>query len=482
MSRFVGRPAPAADDKMMRLLVVSLVLAQSLVSPPRLAAQVPTPESHFGFRMGSDRQLAAAADIDAYFELVAARSDRVVVVDIGRTTDGHRTIAAIISAPENIQNLARDPRRQSAARRSADAVAGRGAPHRRHAQGGAGDRQQHSRVGSRRQPGRERAAVFARDRHAIARRSRCSATSSIILIPSLNPDGQRLIADWYERTKGTAFEGAPMPWLDHRYAGHDINRDAFMMNLAESRNLARVLLHRSGTRRCFSACTRWEATVRGCRCRRCRIRSTPTTTPLIWREAALLGGAMALELQRDGHTGVDVEHDLRLLLAGLRGFGAARPQHGGSVDRGRGRQPGDAAHGCGRRPARPEGLCRAIPLASIFPIPGRAAGGVFATSSTTTSARCAACCMPSRRTGNESSRAFTTWAARAVDAGRRGGPVRVRHPAGSVRPACHQEARRAAASGRGRNPSRARVHLSPTARRIPRAATSSCWRSRTAPT
>ena len=90
---------------MMRLLVVSLALVQALAAS-RLAAQVPTPESHFGFRMGSDRQLAAAADIEAYFELVAARSNRVAVVDIGRTTEGHRTIAAIISAPENIQNLA----------------------------------------------------------------------------------------------------------------------------------------------------------------------------------------------------------------------------------------------------------------------------------------------------------------------------------------------------------------------------------------
>ena len=81
----------------MRRFVVLLALVQVLAGA-RLAAQVPTPESHFGFRLGSDRQLAAAADIEAYFRLVAARSTRVAVIDIGRTTDGHATIAAIVSA------------------------------------------------------------------------------------------------------------------------------------------------------------------------------------------------------------------------------------------------------------------------------------------------------------------------------------------------------------------------------------------------
>src|SRR5205814_834270 len=61
----------------------------------------------------------------------------------------------------------------------------------------------------------------------------------LILIPSLNPDGHRLVVDWYNQQKGTPYEGGPMPWLYHKYAGHDINRDAFMMNMAENRNLSR---------------------------------------------------------------------------------------------------------------------------------------------------------------------------------------------------------------------------------------------------
>src|SRR6185295_7704846 len=89
--------------KFGRSLVLALTAVASLA--PAVGAQVPSPDQHFGFRMGADRQLAGADDIERYFELVAANSDRVKIVDVGITTEGHRTIAAIVSAPENIRNL-----------------------------------------------------------------------------------------------------------------------------------------------------------------------------------------------------------------------------------------------------------------------------------------------------------------------------------------------------------------------------------------
>ena len=58
----------------------------SLASPA--LAQVPTPDAHFGFRLGSDRRLATADAIERYFALVAAQSDRVMIVDLGPTTEG----------------------------------------------------------------------------------------------------------------------------------------------------------------------------------------------------------------------------------------------------------------------------------------------------------------------------------------------------------------------------------------------------------
>src|SRR5580658_5883964 len=98
-----------AGTSMRRALASALctaALAQLLVAT-KVGAQVPTPESHFGFRMGSDGQIADADAIETYFEAVAAQSTRVKLIDLGPTTERHRTIAAIVSAPENIQNLDR---------------------------------------------------------------------------------------------------------------------------------------------------------------------------------------------------------------------------------------------------------------------------------------------------------------------------------------------------------------------------------------
>ncbi|MHC4118252.1 MAG: M14 family metallopeptidase, partial [Planctomycetota bacterium] len=62
-----------------------------------------------------------------------------------------------------------------------------------------------------------------------------------VLIPSANPDGLDKVIDWYERSLGKPWEGTGMPWLYQKYAGHDNNRDWFMLNLVETKLLTRVI-------------------------------------------------------------------------------------------------------------------------------------------------------------------------------------------------------------------------------------------------
>jgi hypothetical protein len=64
-----------------------------------------------------------------------------------------------------------------------------------------------------------------------------------LLVPSLNPDGQIMVTDWYNKNVGTEYEASPMPWLYHPYVGHDDNRDMYMFTQMESQLTAQLLWH-----------------------------------------------------------------------------------------------------------------------------------------------------------------------------------------------------------------------------------------------
>jgi len=283
--------------------MLGLVLAAFPVTAAQQpAVNVPTPAAHFGFRIGDDGQLATAEAIEKYFEAVAAASDRVRLTDLGPTTEGRRTLAAIVSSPDNIRNLEqiRLNNQRLADPRSLDEAEARRLAANHTVVIAIGCSIHATEIGA------SQAAIELLHTLAI---SNDDATldqlrrAVIIVIPMLNPDGHRLVVDWYNQYRNTPFQGAPMPWPDHKYAGHDINRDAFMMNMAESRNLSRFFY------------TEWQPqvflTMHQLEADGPRFVAPPVTDPIdpnvdpiIWREAALLGSAMTLELERDRHTGV----------------------------------------------------------------------------------------------------------------------------------------------------------------------------------
>ena len=62
-------------------------------------------------------------------------------------------------------------------------------------------------------------------------------------MPSLNPDGQIMVTDWFNKNLGTEFANSPIPFLYHPYVGHDNNRDMYMFTQKESQLTANLLWH-----------------------------------------------------------------------------------------------------------------------------------------------------------------------------------------------------------------------------------------------
>ncbi len=206
-----------------------------------LSAQIISPETWLGFKPGSDRSLADWEQIRSYFEQLAANSERVELQELGATSEGRDLFLAIISSPENLN---RKQQIKQALRKLAD-------PRLIHGEaelariieatpavvlinGGL-----HATEVAAPQFALQYAYDLATARDVRTRK--ILEETVLLLIPAANPDGIDLVSHWYRETLRTPAEGLAPVQLYHKYAGHDNNRDWFMLNLPETRAITRVL-------------------------------------------------------------------------------------------------------------------------------------------------------------------------------------------------------------------------------------------------
>jgi hypothetical protein len=219
-----------------RRATVSLLLpALSLLAAP------PSPKEHFGFTPGDDYKLAGYAQVSSYFRKLAATSDRIKIEPFGQTAEGRTMFVAFISAPENLRKLGEFKEMN---RRLALGLATREEALRYAREGKAVvwiDSGLHATEVAPVQHAPHLAYKMVTDESEEVRRIRQNVI--LMQIPVINPDGLDMTAHWYMKNVGTAHELAPLPWLYQKYAGHDNNRDWFMMNLTETQNVARLLFH-----------------------------------------------------------------------------------------------------------------------------------------------------------------------------------------------------------------------------------------------
>jgi hypothetical protein len=226
-------------------LLPALALLLVAIATPLLAqknAHAPTPSEFLGFEVGADRKLADYRQISSYFKALSAASDRVQVEVLGKTTLGEEMFMAVISTADNLRNKAKyqeiarklaDPRGLS--KEQIDALANDGKAillltcniH-------------SNEIGSS-QMAMEWAykLATANDPETLRRLN----DVIILLVPSLNPDGETMVTEWYRKYLGTKYEGGNMPYLYHHYVGHDDNRDWYMLTQIETKNVNQAVYH-----------------------------------------------------------------------------------------------------------------------------------------------------------------------------------------------------------------------------------------------
>ena len=211
-----------------------------LVSHVTIGQQIPSPKEHFGFNIGDNYRLATYAQTESFFKKLDQSSDRAIMQTIGKTEEGRDQFMMIVTSPANQIKLAsykEISQKLARAENLSDADARKLA-----AEGKAVvwiDGGLHATE-----------VVGAHQLIEIAYQL-CSRNDDetkyildnvIVLIVHANPDGQELVSNWYMRNSDSSKRTtAYLPRLYEKYAGHDNNRDFYMMNLKETQNMGRQL-------------------------------------------------------------------------------------------------------------------------------------------------------------------------------------------------------------------------------------------------
>ncbi len=279
----------------------TLFFCTALLATSLVAIGQQSPDQFLGFKLGSDRNLAGYDQIKAYFLQLSKSSPRVRTIVLGKTTRGNDLFAAVISSARNLEELEKytaitrqlaqaeiDPQAAASLAVNGKAIV-------------AVTCNLHSSEIASSQMTMELGYILASSKTAEI--GEILDNVILVLFPSVNPDGQIMVTDWYNKTKGTEYEGTGLPYLYHWYAGHDNNRDWFKISLKETALIVKELYHRwfpqilvdehqmgsSGDR--FFVPPYQDP-------------PTPGIHPLVWRSINLIGSRIAYDLEKLNLKGV----------------------------------------------------------------------------------------------------------------------------------------------------------------------------------
>lgn len=219
---------------------LSVVLVFSGMSGAVAAEITPPGVGAFAQAVGSDYFLADYTAYEKYLKTIAGQSDRMKLVEIGKTEEGRTQWMAVVSSPANLAKL---DHYKTIARKLAKAEGVSESEARKLSAEGKAvvwiDAGLHANetVTSQGQLQVIYQMLTAKDDETLRLLDDC-----IILFAHDNPDGMEMISDWYMRNQDPKKrEFGSLPRLYHKYIGHDNNRDSFMAAMVETANVNRQL-------------------------------------------------------------------------------------------------------------------------------------------------------------------------------------------------------------------------------------------------
>ncbi|MFW6137413.1 MAG: M14 family metallopeptidase, partial [Candidatus Aminicenantaceae bacterium] len=201
---------------------------------------VTTPKQQFGHDIGDDYWLATYSQLVEYWEKLARESGRMILENIGTTEEGRTMVMAVITSPENHEKL---DEYKHIARRMALAEDVSEDEALELAQKGKAvvwiDGGLHATevVGAQQQLELVYQMVSRSDPETLR------ILDNVILLALItNPDGMDLVGEWYMRHPEPEERSTRnLPRLYQKYAGHDNNRDFFMVTQKETEAVNRIL-------------------------------------------------------------------------------------------------------------------------------------------------------------------------------------------------------------------------------------------------
>ncbi|MCA8969859.1 MAG: peptidase [Planctomycetes bacterium] len=222
----------------VRAASLSLAFVMSALTAQDSTNTVSSPKEHFGKEIGADRFLANYTQMRAYWKELARTSDRMTIEEIGTTSYGQPMLTAIVTSPANHARLEEYRRNNERIARAEDSDPESVAELMRASKPVVWiDAGMHATESVAAQNIIELSYRLCSGDDPETRRI---LDNVICLITPANPDGMEMIANAYMATGKVG----GIPVLYQRYIGHDNNRDYYMLNMPESRAIARMLYKR----------------------------------------------------------------------------------------------------------------------------------------------------------------------------------------------------------------------------------------------